>query len=217
MHKYPYPCELYEAGCIYSACNGLADVPDIAYPTEDDTVVYYPRCYKQQTPQILSAITEIEFARAMRGEFTHQEKVPQSQVSTEKVNEVIGTGTIPESSCKASKKRRHRGHSIFDGQKVHQDIESDSRKQFMKVNNRKFKLTRPMDWQVADQFLRAVQDREDDYVIHISTADHNGLSQAGKDFVKYCLERQRIANPIKGQRYSGKARIIPSLLRANQL
>lgn len=83
MHKYPYPCELYEAGCIYSPCNGLADVPDIAYPTEDDTVVYYPRCYKQQTPQILSAISEKEFARAMRGEFSHQERVPLGKAPTD--------------------------------------------------------------------------------------------------------------------------------------
>lgn len=125
--------------------------------------------------------------------------------------------TAPETSSNPGKMRRHRGHSIFDEQKVHQDIESDSRKQFIKVNNRKFKLTRSMDWQIADQFLKAVQDREDGYVINVSTADNNRLSQAGKDFVKYCLERQRIPNPIKGQRYTGKARIIPGLLRANQL
>ena len=116
-----------------------------------------------------------------------------------------------------AKKGRYRGHSQFDGQRIHQAIESDSRKQSFKISGREFKLTRPIDWQVADQFLQAVKDREDGYVINMSTADRNRLSQAGKDFVKHCIDRQRVANPNKGQKYTGKARIKPGVLRPNQI
>lgn len=81
MRSYPYPCELYQAGCIISSCDGLASVPDIPYPKDDDTIVYYPRCYKQQTPQFLSEISEAEFARAKRGEFVGKSEMPQTQSS----------------------------------------------------------------------------------------------------------------------------------------
>ena len=68
MHKYPYPCELYQGGCTHSPCDGFAEVPDIAIPKDDDTIVYCPRCYKLQPPLMLSLISESEFTRAMRGE-----------------------------------------------------------------------------------------------------------------------------------------------------
>jgi len=74
MRSYPYPCELYQAGCIYTLCNGMADVPEIAIPKDDDTIVYRPRCYKLQPPQFLSEISEEDFARAKRGEFEHHSK-----------------------------------------------------------------------------------------------------------------------------------------------
>ncbi len=69
MRRYPYPCELHNGGCIISPCDGLAEVPDIPYPLDDDTIVYRPRCYKRQPPLHLSPISEEEFKRAKRGEF----------------------------------------------------------------------------------------------------------------------------------------------------
>ena len=134
----------------------------------------------------------------------YQEDVPSQQISDDTNND-------------APRKVRHRGRSIFDGQRVHQDIESDSQKQFIKVNNRNFELTRPIDWAVADRMLRAVRDRESDYVIDLTTSECNALSQEGKAFVKYCLERQPLAKPIRGKKYTGKARIKHDLLRANQI
>ena len=114
-------------------------------------------------------------------------------------------------------KVRRRGRSNFDGQRVHQDIESDSQEQSFKINNRKFKLTRSIDWEVADRMLKAVHDRESGYVIDLKTSECNALSQGGKDFVRYCLDRQNLSQPVRGQKYTGKARIKPDLLRANLL
>jgi len=85
MLSYPYPCELYQAGCIISSCDGLASVPDIPYPKDDDTIVYYPRCYKQQTPQFLSEISEAEFARAKRGEFQRQDTAHKDQPAAREI------------------------------------------------------------------------------------------------------------------------------------
>ena len=79
MRSYPYPCELYQAGCGCSSCDGLAAVPDIPSPKDDDTIVYHPRCYKQQPPQFLSEISEAEFARAKRGAFQHQDTARKAQ------------------------------------------------------------------------------------------------------------------------------------------
>ena len=215
MHKYPYPCELYQSGCTHSPCDGLAEVPDIAIPKDDDTIVYCPRCYKLQPPLMLSLISESEFMRAMRGEFGERpiNGNPQAEQTTP------STATVPAEDGSNAKQtvNRHKGRSIYDGKKVHQDIESDSRRQFIKVNSRKFKLTRPMDWAVADQVLKAVQDRDDGYVIDLKADEYNALSNGGKDFVRHCIERQPLEKPIRGKKYTGKARIRPGLLRPNQL
>ena len=215
MHKYPYPCELYQGGCTHSPCDGLAEVPDIAIPKDDDTIVYCPRCYKLQPPLMLSLISESEFMRAMRGEFGERPANgnPQAEQTTP------STATVPAEDGSNTKQtaNRHKGRSIYDGKKVHQDIESDSRRQFIKVNSRKFKLTRPMDWAVADQVLKTVQDRDDGYVIDLKADEYNALSNGGKDFVRHCIERQPLEKPIRGKKYTGKARIRPGLLRPNQL
>ena len=131
----------------------------------------------------------------------------------ERPNETTSTGNNAE----YHPKRRYRGKSCFDGTKVHQDIESDSTQNYMKIKGREFKLTRNIDWTIVDRMLHAVQDMEDDYVIDLPTKDYNGLSKACKDFVAYCLDRQELEHPVRGQKYTGKARIKPNLLSPNHV
>ena len=114
-----------------------------------------------------------------------------------------------------TKKGRHHGRSIFDGKKVHQDIESDSRKHFIKVNSRVFNLSRDLEWDIIDRMLQAILDRE--YVIELSSKEYNALSKKGKSFVDYCLDREPAEQRIRGQKYSGKARVKTDLLRQNHL
>lgn len=120
--------------------------------------------------------------------------------------------TTTDNKAKSRSKQRYRGKSCFDGIKVHQDIESDSTKHYIKIKGRDFQLARTIDWTIADRMLHAVQDKETDYVIDLSAEEYNGLSKACKDFVAYCLDRQELEHPVRGQKYTGKARIKPNLL-----
>ena len=125
--------------------------------------------------------------------------------------------TTTGNNAESHPKRRYCGKSCFDGTKVHQDIESDSTKHYIRVKGREFKLTRNVDWDIVDRMLHAVQDKETDYVINLSADEYNGLSKAGKDFVAYCLDRQELQHPVRGQKYTGKARIKPNLLPPNHV
>lgn len=124
---------------------------------------------------------------------------------------------IPSTNGNKSWKGRHRGKSIFDGITVHQDIESDSSKQFIKVNNREFKLTRTVEWVIVDRMLGKIKDFDYGFTIDLSTKEHNGMSDEGKAFVSYCLDRERVAKKTRATKYTGKARIKPGLLKPSNI
>ena len=142
----------------------------------------------------------------------------------EKVQELAAKGAALEVSkqpdASEPKKGRHSGRSVFDGKEVHPDIKSDSQQQNITVNRRSFKLTRTRDWDIADRFLSAVKSglyatKEGVYDIGLTSDEYNGLSPDGKSFVKYCLDREKLKRQKQGLKYTGRARIKPSLLRPN--
>ena len=122
MRKFPYPCELHKGGCGYSPCDGLAEVSEIAYPTEDETIVYYPRCYKLQPPLILSPISEEEFERAKCGEFAPkkplgtalEEKLDELKDTTRKTQEVVMRIDARDVKHGKQKKENDRQDKCFD-------------------------------------------------------------------------------------------------------
>ena len=112
MRRYPYPCELHNGGCILP-CDGLAEVPDIPYPLDDDTIVYRPRCYKRQPPLHLSQISQEEFERAKRGEFAP--KAPQEAVSGENPGEEQSPAPKPAAIKEGfTAKDRKRLDAVYD-------------------------------------------------------------------------------------------------------
>ena len=112
MRSYPYPCELYQAGCIISSCDGLAAVPDIPFPKDDDSIVYYPRCYKQQPPQFLSEISEEEFTRAKRGDFIGKSEMLQIQSPGNETQEIHMPPQAIKGKDNANDRRRRRGSGL---------------------------------------------------------------------------------------------------------
>ena len=110
VRRFPYPCEFHKGGCGYSSCDGLAEVPERAYQAEDDSIVYYPRCYKLQSPQILSSISEEEFKRAKRGEFVPRKGTSNDTDTKLDVSETI----IPAKGDGFTPKDRQRLNAIYD-------------------------------------------------------------------------------------------------------
>ena len=158
-----------------------------------------------------SPFSQEGFERAKRGDFLPM-KVPSSSTDVKLDERRNGATKTYE-----YRKHRHRGHSISDGEKVHQDIESDSSKHFIKVNNREFKLTRTVEWVIVDRMLKKIKDLDYGFTIDLSTKEYNSMSSEGKAFVLYCLDRERVTKRSRASKYTGKARIKPGLLKPNKV
>ena len=188
MRSYPYPCELYQAGCIYTLCNGMADVPEIAIPKDDDTIVYRPRCYKLQPPQFLSEISEEDFARAKAGEF----RSPTNAVQANDRNEVL-LGAISSSQGKSgngrSKKHRNRGVSEFAGTTTEGfTIDNDSTS--LEYKGQTFYLSRGKEWDLVDRIILAQQKRDKSFSVPLQPKVLNAFSDEGKRFVNIFIDRE---------------------------
>lgn len=200
-------CPIHGIDCNFSDCQGTLPVRFHEDGTDhvDGMTRYRLVCTNGDTPyEIPISYTRAEIEKAIY-DFTKKHQASSSIIQSSSETTISGNNT-------QHKKARHKGTSIFDGIRVHQDIESDSRKSFFKVNQMEFKLTREIDWIIADRILEAIRDRIHDYEISLSSKEYNGLSPEGKKLVRYILDREEVSKKVGNQKHSGKARIKPNAI-----
>ena len=191
-------CPVRGVNCISDVCDGTLPLryhpDDIEH--EDGITRYHLVCCKGNSPY----------------------ELPPSY-TIEEIEEFVTVTATPHPPKEDPKKARRRGNviSIFDGIRVHQDIVSDSTKEFFKVNYSEFKLTREIDWIIADRILEAVKDRIHGYEISLSKDEFNGLSPNGKKLVRYMLDREEPTKKTGSQKYTGKARIKPKIISVKNI
>ena len=107
-------------------------------------------------------------------------------------------------------KKLQKGISLYAGKKFGNNLYVDKDSQFIKVGSDKYLFTGPDNWVVIDRVLQALFNRDEGYVIDITTEEHNALKKGAKTFFdKFCERKEKPKKQRRGnEKFYPLARVL---------